>query len=97
MIIVDIAIEYGFGARETFSRAFKDTYGISPSEYRRSTVGLNHFDKPDLLLGYTMVDEGIPLISDGLVLEMNRKTLDAPIDFFWHSGLYAFCAGQNAG
>ena len=66
--IIDIAMEYGFGSHVTFTRAFKETYGITPSQYRDKPIGLQNFDKPDLLLGYIVVDEGVPLISDGLVL-----------------------------
>jgi len=79
--ILDIALEYGFGSHETFTRAFKDAYRITPSEYRDNPVMLNSFHKPDLLLDYVMIDEGVPLVSDGLVLEMNRKTLYKPMDF----------------
>jgi len=79
--ILDIALDYGFGSHETFTRAFKDAYGMSPTEYRQSDVKLNNFDKPDLLLNYTMIELGAPLMSDGLVLEINRCTLDKPIDF----------------
>ena len=69
--ILDIALEHGFGSHEVFTRTFKDAYGITPTEYRESEVRLNNFLKPDLLLGYTMIDLGVPLISDGLVLEIN--------------------------
>lgn len=34
--ILDIALDYGFSSNEAFSRAFKDAYGISPSEYRKN-------------------------------------------------------------
>lgn len=87
--ILDVAMKYGFGSHETFTRAFKDAYAITPAQYRETLVVLNHFDKPDLLLSYVMVDEGVPLISDGLVLEYTRKNLDESINFlgvkdFWH-------------
>jgi len=95
--IVDIAIEHGFGSREAFSRAFKGTYGIWPSQYRDDPIGLDNFDKPDLLLGYVMIDEGVPLISDGLVLEMNRKTLATPIDFAGISTPVPFKRGKMLG
>lgn len=36
--LLDIALEYGFSSHEAFSRAFKDAYGISPSEYRHKPV-----------------------------------------------------------
>jgi hypothetical protein len=32
---LDIAFDYGFSSHEAFTRAFKATYGIAPSEYRK--------------------------------------------------------------
>jgi len=85
--ILDIALDYGFKSHETFTRAFKETYKMTPEEYRKQPVMLNQFDKPDLLLNYTMIDEGVPLISDGLVLEFNRKTILKPILFMGVTGI----------
>lgn len=85
--ILDVALDYGFGSHETFTRAFKEAYKITPEEYRKHPVMLNQFDKPDLLLTYMMIDEGVPLISDGLVLEFNRKTILQPILFMGVSGI----------
>lgn len=36
--ILDIALAYGFSSHEAFTRAFKEAYGITPSEYRESPV-----------------------------------------------------------
>ncbi|MBO5165392.1 MAG: helix-turn-helix transcriptional regulator [Lachnospiraceae bacterium] len=36
--ILDIALTYGFSSNEAFTRAFKEAYGITPSEYRRNPV-----------------------------------------------------------
>jgi len=36
--ILDIAINYGFSSHEAFTRAFKDAYGITPSEYRHKPI-----------------------------------------------------------
>ena len=33
--LVDIAIEYGFGSRDSYSRAFKRVYGMTPGECRK--------------------------------------------------------------
>ena len=79
--ILDIALEYGFGSHEAFTRVFKETYGMTPEQYREKPVSLNRFDKPDLLLGYTLIDQGVPLISDGLVLEMSRRIYAEPVCF----------------
>ena len=32
--LLDIALDYGFSSHEAFTRAFKEAYGITPSEYR---------------------------------------------------------------
>lgn len=36
--ILDIALKYGFSSHEAFTRAFKLSYGVTPSEYRRKPV-----------------------------------------------------------
>ncbi len=76
--IVDVAVEHGFSDHANFTRAFKDVYGITPEEYRASPVTLNHFIKPDLLLNYVSIYEEVPLIADGIVIEVTRRNLDEP-------------------
>lgn len=95
--ILDVAIRYGFSSHETFTRAFKDTYGITPAQYRERPVALDHFDKPDLLLSYVKLDEGVPLISEGLVLEMNRRVLASPVSFMGWKGFFPFVHGKMLG
>ena len=36
--ILDIALNYGFSSHEAFTRAFKEAYGITPSEYRQNPI-----------------------------------------------------------
>lgn len=36
--ILDIALNYGFSSHEAFTRAFKETYGVTPSEYRQNPI-----------------------------------------------------------
>lgn len=74
--ILDIALGLGFTSHEHFTRTFKDTFGITPEAYRKSPVALSRMTKPEIFLNYTVVDEGVPLISEGIVLEINRKRLD---------------------
>lgn len=95
--ILDVAIEYGFGGRETFMRAFKETYGLTPGQYRIGTVELMHFDKPDLSLYYKAADEGVPLICDGMVLEYHRVSLEQSINFLGVTGYYSFVPGKMLG
>ena len=95
--ILDIALDYGFNSHETFTKAFKHAYGITPSEYRDKPIQLESFDKPNLLLNYVMVEEGVPLITEGIVLEYNRKTLADSVYFLGIKELYPFKPGKMAG
>ncbi len=79
--IVDVALDYGFSDHANFTRAFKEAYGMTPYEFRANPVTLNHFIKPDLLLNYVMVDEDVPLIAEGIVVEVTRRKLDNPRTF----------------
>lgn len=36
--VMDAAVKYGFSSSEAFSRAFRDAYGITPSDYRTNPV-----------------------------------------------------------
>ena len=55
--ILDIAFDYGFSSHEAFTRAFKATYGISPSQYRKNPqpvslrTKINPFDRYSLGIG----------------------------------------------
>ena len=49
--ILDIAFDYGFSSHEAFTRAFKGTYSVTPSEYRKKPMPvalrtkINPFDR----------------------------------------------------
>ena len=80
--ILDIALKYGFSDHANFTRAFKEVYHITPDEYRKSVPMLNTFDKPELSSHYVLIDENVPLIVGGIVLEIQRKTLKASETYF---------------
>lgn len=73
--ILDIALELGFASHEHFFRTFKETFGVTPQDYRKAPIRFNKMTKPQLLLNYTLVDENVPLVSDGIVLEISRKQI----------------------
>lgn len=79
--ILDIALDLGFSSHEHFSRTFKDTFGVTPEDYRKAPITFNKMTKPQLLLNYTLIDENVPLISDGIVLEISRRQLDVSEHF----------------
>lgn len=79
--ILDVALDLGFCSHEHFTRTFKDTFGMTPEDYRSNPQTLSHMTKPELLLHYTLVDEGVPLIADGIVLEINRRQVTQPLRF----------------
>ena len=76
--ILDIALDYGFSSHANFTRVFKETYGITPDEYRKDFPMLNTFDRPQVSMNYVLVDEGVPLVVGDIVLEIQRMTLEQP-------------------
>lgn len=84
--ILDIALDCGFSEHANFTRAFKGAYRITPDEYRDCLVILNQFVKPDLMLSYITVDEDVPLIADGIVVEVTRRKLYEPRIFLGIEG-----------
>ncbi len=79
--ILDIALDLGFNSHEYFSRTFKETFGMTPDAYRKNPQALNCMTKPELLLHYTLIDEGVPLITEGIVLEINRRELPEALTY----------------
>ncbi len=76
--ILDVALDYGFSSHANFTRVFKETYGITPEEYRKDLPMLNTFDRPEVSMNNVLVDEGIPLVVGNIVLEIQRKILKKP-------------------
>ncbi|WP_276353860.1 AraC family transcriptional regulator [Cohnella caldifontis] len=47
--IVDVALDHGFQTHETFTRAFKRMFGMTPGEYRRRGIRAPSYPKADVL------------------------------------------------
>lgn len=47
--IVDVAFEHGFRTHETFTRAFKRMFGMTPAEHRRSGIRTPPYPQVDVL------------------------------------------------
>lgn len=84
--ILDVALELGYSSHEQFTRTFKETFGLTPEAYRKHPTAYNRMTKPELLLHYTLVDENVPLITEGIVLELSRRRLEEPQ---WFTGFSA--------
>ncbi|MBC2225352.1 AraC family transcriptional regulator [Listeria seeligeri] len=76
--VLDIAEEYHFSGHANFTRAFKKAFGVTPEEMRHIRTITNQYVKPNLLLNYEMADENVPLITDGIVLEVRPTKLEQP-------------------
>lgn len=92
--ITDIAFKYGFKSLETFIRAFKSIYNLTPTEYQKSDILLAHFYKPDLSIKYHLVDMGVPFIASGIMLEMNVKHIERDMNLV---GVLEKCIWEPAG
>lgn len=76
--ILDVALDYGFASHANYTRAFKDAFGITPEEYKKKQPLLNTYVKPLISMGYVIVDEGVPLIVEDIVLEIRRERITTP-------------------
>ncbi|MBW5447155.1 helix-turn-helix domain-containing protein [Cohnella sp. CFH 77786] len=47
--IVDIALDYGFQTHETFTRAFKKMFGMTPGEYRKRNIRTAPYPQANVL------------------------------------------------
>jgi len=74
--IIDIALNSGFSSHEVLTRSFKEAFGVSPEAYCSAPARLNHYNKPDLTLNYTVADENVPLVTDQIIIEISRKRLE---------------------
>lgn len=46
--LLDIALKYGFSSQESFARAFVNTYGYTPGQYRKAITNIELYTKPSI-------------------------------------------------
>ncbi|WP_175580163.1 AraC family transcriptional regulator [Enterococcus florum] len=73
--ILDIALKNGFSSHAHFARVFKAAFAITPELYRKERPALNQVLKPNLSMQYVLIDEGVPLITNEMFLEISYDTL----------------------
>ncbi len=73
--IIEIANHLDVSDHSNFTRMFKETYHLTPEEYRKKKPRMNVIRQPYLALSYLLVDEKVPLIVNGIVLEIEKRQL----------------------
>jgi AraC family transcriptional regulator len=61
--VIEIALDYGYSAPESFLRAFKAFYGTTPREFRKRGVFLTVHAKADLLNREISVMQGVTIMN----------------------------------
>lgn len=75
--ILDIAFDYGFSSHEAFTRAFKGTYGITPSEYRKKPKPVVLRTKINLFDHYFLGYEEIGMVKSAEDIKIYFATIPA--------------------
>jgi AraC family transcriptional regulator len=94
--ILDVALDYGFQSHETFTRAFKKMFGMTPAEYRKRGIRTPAYPRADVLsqkfnpylggirMDYRMVTKpGFKLIGYGLETSSQDGRNQQEIPAFW--------------
>lgn len=97
--LLDIAFDYGFSSHEAFTRAFKRTYGVTPSEYRKNPkpvilrTKIGPFDRYFLGLGKTSMIKSTGGVNIYFVTIPTHKFLY--IKNYESNGYWDFWSKQN--
>lgn len=83
--MLEIALLYGFESHSSFSRSFKQIYGITPHAYRMGNVTLDHVLIPDLKLRHHTLEEGEVYVCSDMTLEINQRIEQEPQPYYGES------------
>lgn len=96
LAVLEVALGVGFGSGEAFARAFRQRFGLSPSEWRRERKPDQADRKNDQGVEGGVAEDGFP--ATALVEEpMNVTLIDRqPVDvaYFRYTGPYGPAVGQ---
>ena len=62
--IIDIALDFSFASHEGFTRAFSDTFGMTPQHYRKKTPPLPLFMPSPIRSYYLLLQKGEIIMTD---------------------------------
>ena len=65
--VLDIALENGYNSAQTFTRAFKGLYGISPKEYRKQGLQPVFVSVDELIMKFTNRLKGGIFVNPNLI------------------------------
>jgi AraC family transcriptional regulator len=69
--IIHIALKYGYNSQEAFTRAFKDTYGLTPKVYRKNKKNFINLSKPEISMELLELREE-PIKMKPTIIEKNK-------------------------
>jgi AraC-like DNA-binding protein len=75
--ILDVAIRFGYQSQEAFTRAFQQTFGITPGEYIRTKRMIPYVFKKDVLFPHNLSKEGDIIVVQDTDIRIKLETTPA--------------------
>jgi AraC-like DNA-binding protein len=87
--IIDVAIKYNYSSQEAFSRAFKDTFDITPAEYIKTKRMIPYVFKKDVLFPDLIPQKGEIIMVKDEAIKITVETIPS------HQFIYLYQDGVN--
>jgi AraC family transcriptional regulator len=79
--ILTVALDFGYGSHEAFTRAFRDQFGVTPNRFARNTISITSIwwraikmDDPITTLAPPRIEQGRWLLIAGLIGKYSLDT-----------------------
>ena len=92
--ILNIALKTGFKNHETFTRSFKEVYGVTPTVFREQKLPATLFKAPDLSTQYYLKDLNFPITINGIVFDIKHIKQQSPRHFTVPTPDYAVAVAE---